>query len=353
MLAAASQHRSPQDSPPSGFSARRAQHRIRARARLAQRVVTPVSNARREEPSLALPRRGGLRRVRRVAGWILLSFLLHVAPPVLLWLAGQESEAPRMPVSRRVERVVMRVVEPPPPPPVVAEPEPRPEPVVVAAPEPEPEPKPEPKPRPKARPEPKPAPEPVAEAPPADPIDVPATAPPSEPAKPRRRVVGLSLESTVASSGGPSFAVGNTRMGRTSGTAEAPSSVDKLTPGAPGTPGAPSGTPSGKPGPNRAATRIPVAGVKLVKPARLGRAPLDYPPTLKARGIEGDVVVRVRIAPNGLVSDVRVLRGSGHDELDAAARRAASAERYRPATKNGEPVDYRLEYTVRFRLQEV
>jgi TonB family protein len=72
---------------------------------------------------------------------------------------------------------------------------------------------------------------------------------------------------------------------------------------------------------------------------------------LKAQGIEGNVVVMIRIGPNGKVEGVRILKSSGHAELDAAARKAAKTESFSPAKRNGEPVDYDLKYTYRFRIK--
>jgi len=161
-----------------------------------------------------------------------------------------------------------------------------------------------------------------------------------EPSVPERRVVGLSLESTVQGGKGPSFAVGNTRMGATSEVAEKPSDV--------GTPGGGLGNASA--GGNARADFVPSAGSTFVKPKRLAEPRLEYPKELKAQGIEGDVAVLIRIRADGSVEDVRIVKGSGVEELDAAAREAAARERFSPATKDGEPVEYTLKYTYRFRI---
>jgi TonB family protein len=102
---------------------------------------------------------------------------------------------------------------------------------------------------------------------------------------------------------------------------------------------------------NEIATFVPSAG-KLEKPRRLSKIELPYPSLLMARGVEGDVVVRIHILDNGTVAKVDVVRGSGHEEFDAAARGAALRERFSPARRKGEPVDYVLEYTYRFRLKQ-
>ena len=62
--------------------------------------------------------------------------------------------------------------------------------------------------------------------------------------------------------------------------------------------------------------------------------------------------VRVSIEANGKVSSVTVLKGSGHQAFDEAAERAAMAETFTPATRDGKPVAYTLSYSYRFRIEE-
>jgi periplasmic protein TonB len=183
-----------------------------------------------------------------------------------------------------------------------------------------------------------PAPAPAA----SDPVDMDAPSP-SPNAAARRKVVGISFESTVTGGPGPAFAVGNTRMGETLKKAE---SVTGLAP-------LPRGRSKGEAGtPNRVAQAIPTAGVSLVKPARKGSVPLNYPELLKSQGIEGNVVVLIRIDTSGAVINVTVIKGSGYAEFDTEAKRAARKERFSPATRNGEPIEYTLKYTYRFRVRE-
>jgi protein TonB len=105
-------------------------------------------------------------------------------------------------------------------------------------------------------------------------------------------------------------------------------------------------------GSNAPATFVPTGGAAVVKPKRLAEPRLEYPPALKARGIEGDVAVLIRIGADGAVGDVRIVKSSGVAELDAAAREAAAAERFAPATRDGTPIEYTLKYTYRFRIVE-
>lgn len=55
------------------------------------------------------------------------------------------------------------------------------------------------------------------------------------------------------------------------------------------------------------------------KVERIGQ--LNYPAEAKAKGLAGTLRLRVSIAADGALNDVRVLEGSGHAVLDAAALR--------------------------------
>ena len=199
--------------------------------------------------------------------------------------------------------------------------------IVVIAPEPEPEPvqvEPEPEPEPIVEPEPQP--EPIVEPEP-DPVE----AEPEPEPEPARRVVGLSMDSMAEGGDGPRYAVGNTRMGRTEGTAANPTEV-------------------GKRPPANAAAEIPVGKGKLRKPRRLGTVELVYPPDLEAQGIEADVPVEVDIDAKGAVLAVRIIREPSHAAFATSAAEAARKQRFKPALVDGRGVAYTLSYTYRFRI---
>jgi TonB family protein len=171
--------------------------------------------------------------------------------------------------------------------------------------------------------------------------------------EPPRRIVGISFESTVKDGSGPRLAVGTTRMGQTDGTAHDPRSQPERG-------GAGNGSGTGAPGAavvplahreQRAATRIPTSTSVFVKPRRTSPSEPPYPPSLKARGVEGVVTVRVKIGADGQVEDVGVVRGSGYPEFDSAAVAAARAERFSPATEDDKPVAFTLSYSYRFRIE--
>ena len=65
--------------------------------------------------------------------------------------------------------------------------------------------------------------------------------------------------------------------------------------------------------------------------------------------VEGDVVLRVTFSAAGQVLVQGVVRGLGHG-LDEEARRVAQQIRFRPATRDGRPVDLTTNITITFQL---
>lgn len=178
----------------------------------------------------------------------------------------------------------------------------------------------------------------VATKPEVQPKELPKAAP--------ARVVGLSFESTVGDGeggDGPAFGVGNTRMGETAKTAAAPKDVPKETIN--------KGATTTKPAPNAVATRVPVAGVVFTQVERIKEVKPEYPPTLKAQGIECEVPVIVWINAEGKVTMAKILKETPYPEANEAAKKAVMAEEYKPATRNGVPIPTTIKFTVSFRLE--
>ena len=90
--------------------------------------------------------------------------------------------------------------------------------------------------------------------------------------------------------------------------------------------------------------------VGVVAPQVIARPKPTYPATLKAQGIEGDVVLEVRIDARGAIVAVRVVRGANEKAFNEAAVAAARSARYGPATERGKAIPYTLTYTVKFRI---
>jgi len=65
----------------------------------------------------------------------------------------------------------------------------------------------------------------------------------------------------------------------------------------------------------------------------------QYPVSALRTATEGRVLLAFKITPQGSVEDITVRQSSGNPELDAAAVACASRWQYRPAMKNGAPVE--------------
>jgi len=75
----------------------------------------------------------------------------------------------------------------------------------------------------------------------------------------------------------------------------------------------------------------------LVAPVATQEVDPGYPLELMRQQVQGTVILSAVIHSNGSVSDVKILRGVD-DRLDQYASAALSRWRFRPATKNGDPV---------------
>ena len=318
--------------------AKRSEKRVADRARIHARVLHPIDTPHRMRDPL-VHRESRLLSAMAVFRLVVAAIVLHGIAIVVLALVGRFVGVSA--AVQPVERVEVRIAEDPlpprdEPPPVETQPD-------VEGPV-QPDFAPEPKDT-----EPTKTSEPARTAQPAKPA---STA--EEPDETVPRTIGLSLESTVTGSG-PDFATGTSRMGRTEKTAKDPNEARREPTG--------TGTGAGTGAGNRAeqpkardtkreASRIPTRDVVFVPPKRLTPSRPPYPPTLKTQGIEGDVVVRVQIAADGSVSSVSIVQSSGHAAFDATARQAARAERFSPATRDGEAIPYSLTYSYRFRIDD-
>jgi len=81
----------------------------------------------------------------------------------------------------------------------------------------------------------------------------------------------------------------------------------------------------------------PVAASEAPMPLPGQTPPPDYPRRALRRGIEGTVMVRVDVGPDGVPTSVGISRSSGSRELDRAALDAVDRWRFRPAMADGRP----------------
>ncbi len=75
----------------------------------------------------------------------------------------------------------------------------------------------------------------------------------------------------------------------------------------------------------------------------------EYTPEAKQLKIQGDVVLEVRFSADGRCHVIRVVRGLGHG-LDEQAIRVAEETHFKPATRDGKPVDITTYYRIDFQL---
>lgn len=111
---------------------------------------------------------------------------------------------------------------------------------------------------------------------------------------------------------------------------------------------APLGEPPQQLGPPSRGTSIaptvvetPAALEAEVKPA--------YPDEAREAGVDGVVVLRITIGPDGRVEDVKVVETPGFG-LEVAARAAILRARFKPATRDGQPARSTITYRYVFRL---
>lgn len=93
-----------------------------------------------------------------------------------------------------------------------------------------------------------------------------------------------------------------------------------------------------------------VDGVEVLAPKLVESPPPGYPEAARENRTQGEVVVDALIDEQGVVQDVRLVRGQP-DGLSEAAVAAVRTWRFEPATYQGKPVSVEYSLTVRFRLQ--
>ncbi len=93
-----------------------------------------------------------------------------------------------------------------------------------------------------------------------------------------------------------------------------------------------------------AATEVSAADFK-----RTRFVPPVYPPQALARGLEGDVRLRITVDVEGRVIDARVLSSTPAAVFDQAAVNAARKWRFEPVVRDGSPIEASVMTTIRFR----
>jgi protein TonB len=93
----------------------------------------------------------------------------------------------------------------------------------------------------------------------------------------------------------------------------------------------------------KAMAERPPAPVRMVQP--------EYPDPARSEGVEGTVLLRVRVDAAGVPVETEVVEGvEEHPELGEAAEKALLQWEFEPATDHGEPVEASVMVPVRFAM---
>jgi TonB family protein len=88
----------------------------------------------------------------------------------------------------------------------------------------------------------------------------------------------------------------------------------------------------------------------LAGPVPLKKVDPKYPPSLVSERVEGEVILYAVIRRDGSVDSIQMVKGID-EQLDANAESALAQWKFRPATKQGEPVELEAIVHIPFRLR--
>lgn len=92
-------------------------------------------------------------------------------------------------------------------------------------------------------------------------------------------------------------------------------------------------------------------GVEVIIPTPIRRITPVYPEKCKKEGIEGTVVLEIKIDEEGNVIDAKILK-SVHPNIDKAAMEAIKKWKYKPVLKDGKPAPVVFAVTINFWLRD-
>lgn len=76
--------------------------------------------------------------------------------------------------------------------------------------------------------------------------------------------------------------------------------------------------------------------------------PPAYPVELACSGVGGKSVLKVVIGPQGTPTDVALVSSSGNSQLDDSAAQRVREWKFKPATRNGQPMSATIQVPVSF-----
>ncbi|MEO1767251.1 energy transducer TonB [Thiobacter aerophilum] len=115
---------------------------------------------------------------------------------------------------------------------------------------------------------------------------------------------------------------------------------------------APTSLPGGPAAAQEVAAVEPVVTPPDLRAAYLANPRPPYPLAARRLGLEGQVVLRAEILPDGRCGELVVAQSSGHALLDEAALAAVKRWRFLPARRGEAPIAAWVEIPIRFRLTD-
>ena len=82
------------------------------------------------------------------------------------------------------------------------------------------------------------------------------------------------------------------------------------------------------------------------------RMTIPYPPVAWENGDEGEVILGGVVSPEGKLESIKVIKRSGYNMLDNAARKGAMGGIFLPNVKDGKPVWMEFRMPITFHLQD-
>ena len=82
------------------------------------------------------------------------------------------------------------------------------------------------------------------------------------------------------------------------------------------------------------------------------RVNIPYPPVAWENGDEGEVILGGVVSPEGKLESIKVIKRSGYNMLDNAARKGAMGGIFLPNVKDGKPVWMEFRMPITFHLQD-
>jgi TonB family protein len=93
-----------------------------------------------------------------------------------------------------------------------------------------------------------------------------------------------------------------------------------------------------------------VSGKGVIEPVAINQSHPPYTPEAREARIDGTSLFLVTIRSNGRVENITMLKGLGYGLDESAINTMATKWRFKPASYQGKPVDFRTEVEVTFRV---